>query len=314
MKYQWRFEAKEPEPLKRFLTQNGISKRQLARMKFAGGMIFVGHHQRHVQFILHRGDLVTVFTAPEQAAVSVRPSKQPVTVAYEDDEYLVVDKPPYVASLPAANHPDDTMANRVRYYLEHEHAESDAVHIVTRLDRDTSGLMLFAKSSWAHARVDKELHQHTVQKTYLAIVSHNFIGQPQHGNIKAPLAPSPEFYMRRVVDPNGKKAWTEYTVLENFADAAVVEVQLHTGRTHQIRAHFASIGHPLLGDSLYGGPLGYGLKRQALHCWRLAFEQPFSQTDLRLESPLPADLKQVWSELRRNENGIHMDKNNDGTA
>jgi 23S rRNA pseudouridine1911/1915/1917 synthase len=216
---------------------------------------------------------------------------------YEDRDLLVVNKPAGIASIPAANKADDSMANFVKYYLQRSGAESTAIHVVTRLDRDTSGIMLFAKHSFAHTLLDRQLHTRSMDKQYLAL-SAGPVALSQHGWLIMRLGLSSEFYMRRAVTLDGKKSVTEYSTLAQRGPYALTRVFLHTGRTHQIRVHFAAIGRPLVGDSLYGGE--DRMPRQALHCSDLFLKHPFTGELLHLHAQLPTDMAAVCAQL-----GLH---------
>lgn len=166
------------------------------------------------------------------------------------------------------------------------------VHIVTRLDKDTSGLMLFAKHGYAHARLDKQLQSKTIEKRYYALVS----GQGEledKGEIIAPIARDEDSIITRRVHLSGKYAHTSYRVVERFGDVALVDIRLHTGRTHQIRVHFAHIGFPLLGDDLYGGRMDLGITRQALHCHYLRFVDPYTNKEIIQSANLTDDFDSV---------------------
>ncbi|KMO54895.1 pseudouridine synthase, partial [Lacticaseibacillus rhamnosus] len=183
----------------------------------------------------------------------------------------------------------------VKAYLIKTHAESQAVHVVTRLDRDTSGLMVFAKHSLAHSLLDRQLHSENFLKQYLALVTSKSL-LSAHGWIVLPIGVSTGFYMRRVVSETGKPSVTEYQTLAQNSHAAAVLVTLHTGRTHQIRVHFAAIGHPLFGDDLYNRQAD-DFKRQALHCAHLRFWQPLQKKWVDLHAPLPTDMAKLSDHL-----------------
>ena len=177
--------------------------------------------------------------------------------------------------------------------------ENQQVHIVTRLDRDTSGLMLFAKHGYAHARLDKQLQKKAIEKRYFALVKGEGFLEPQ-GEIIAPIARDEDSIITRRVAKGGKYAHTSYRIVESYGNIHLVDIQLHTGRTHQIRVHFSHIGFPLLGDDLYGGSLKHGIERQALHCHYLSFYHPFLEDQLEMESPLPDDFKNLITQLSNN--------------
>ena len=174
-------------------------------------------------------------------------------------------------------------------------AKNVVPHIITRLDRYTSGVVLLAKHSFAQGLIDKQVSNHEFDKRYYAIVAGQIT--KQHGLIEAPLKRK-EGENFQIVSPDGRQAVTEYWLKANLAGGSLVEVKLHTGRTHQIRVHFQSKGHPLLGDELYKGPLDMGIERQALHAYHLAFNDPFTNKRLVVEAPLPSDMKSVLAKLK----------------
>ena len=211
---------------------------------------------------------------------------------------MVINKPFGVASIPSVNH-SNTIANFIKGYYVNQNYENQQVHIVTRLDRDTSGLMLFAKHGYAHARLDKQLQKKAIEKRYFALVKGNGYLEPQ-GEIIAPIARDEDSIITRRVAKGGKYAHTSYQIVESYGDIHLVDIRLHTGRTHQIRVHFSHIGFPLLGDDLYGGSLDHGIERQALHCHYLSFYHPFLEEQLELECPLPDDFNTLITQLSNN--------------
>lgn len=283
-----------PQRLQHFMIGQGFSSAQLTRLKFHGGSVYVNHRERKTTYMLHDGDIVRVIMAPEVPADAVVATPGAIDIVYEDRDLLIVNKPAGTASIPAANKRPDSMANYVKAYLQSSHAESTAVHVVTRLDRDTSGLMIFAKHSFAHTLLDRQLHTPDLSKQYLALSS-GPVPMAARGWIVLRLGLADSFYMRRAVVPNGKISATEYQTLRQKGRYSLSRVYLHTGRTHQIRVHFAAIGRPLLGDSLYGGELPTG--RQALHCSDLTVRQPFTGELLHLHAPLPADMRALMGRV-----------------
>jgi len=164
------------------------------------------------------------------------------------------------------------------------------VHVVTRLDRDTSGLLLVAKHRYSHSLLAKAQKLGKIKRTYKAIVEGNL--EKVQGTIDLPIGRKQGSIIEREVNESGKRAITKYKTIKKFSSHSFIEVELETGRTHQIRVHFSHIGHPLVGDDLYGGNR-MNIDRQALHCYKLRFEHPFTKETIELESKLPADMKNL---------------------
>jgi 23S rRNA pseudouridine1911/1915/1917 synthase len=205
------------------------------------------------------------------------------------DEWLaVIDKPAGLVVHAAPGHRGRTLVDALGELLGGGE-DPERPGIVHRLDRDTSGLMIVARNSGAHARLSEMIRKREVQRIYLALVEG--VPRSRTGTIDAPLGRDHRVPERRAVGGRGARAArTHFTVLETLAADALVEARLETGRTHQVRAHFAAIGHPLCGDPRYGHPGRHGLERQFLHSHRLRFAHPVTGREMRFESPLPADL------------------------
>lgn len=295
---RFEFRAEQAVKVKVLLKQHGISRSLLAKIKFAGGDILVNGVRQTAIYQLAAGDVVTVdIPSEEDVTGRLEPIDHPLEIVYEDEHFLAIDKPHGYASIPSSIH-SSTMANFVKGYYLKQGYENKQIHIVTRLDRDTSGIMLFAKHGYAHARLDKQLQQKTIQKRYYALVA----GQeelPLEGAIIAPIGRPDDSIITRCVREDGKFAHTSYRVVQSWGEVHLVDIQLHTGRTHQIRVHFAHIGFPLLGDDLYGGSLEYGITRQALHCHCLIVDNPFKNDRMELVSLLPEDIQKVIDGLHQ---------------
>lgn len=297
MKFNYRVEQQETGLLRTFLRAQGMSKSLLAKVKFAGGELRVNNQIENVLYQVKAGDWVEVVIPDEGEHETLLCDPEPIEVVYEDKHLLIVNKPAGVASIPAQYHPNGTMANRVKnYYCERAYPDR-VVHVVTRLDRDTTGLMLFAKHGFAHAKLDQQMRQKKVKKYYQALLTGATKGWAQHGEINFPIGRDLRSLIRRQRDAAGKAARTEYWLEIQTAAWSLAKIQLHTGRTHQIRVHFAESGAPLLGDDLYEGSLTTGMERQALHCSDLSFEHPFSQKMLHFSTPLPRDMQQVLEQV-----------------
>jgi 23S rRNA pseudouridine1911/1915/1917 synthase len=244
--------------------------------------------------LLATGETVTVAlpreTRPETGL------QADVPVIHEDEWLLVVNKPAGMAVHPSRGHASGTL---VQALSGHGVAGGEDFRpgVVHRLDKDTSGLLIVAKSAEAHRRLVAMMRRRAVDRRYLALVHGSFTGDS--GTIEAPVGRDP---VRRTSMTVGglaaREATTHFTVLERLGALTLVEARLETGRTHQIRVHFAAIGHPVAGDPLYGRRDPLGLGRQFLHSHRLAFLHPFSGEDLQFNAPLPADLEAVLVRLR----------------
>jgi 23S rRNA pseudouridine1911/1915/1917 synthase len=251
-----------------------------------------------------------VLTLPEPEPASHSADAIPLSVIFEDDALLVIDKPAGMVVHPAPGHRSGTLVNALLAYSPDLSAEAgDRPGIVHRLDRDTSGLIMVAKSDRVRRVLQRQFQEHRVHKTYLALLLGQL--QPRWGRVCAPLGRDPMHRQRMAVHAGGREATTEYQVLEYYGQAGhqagpaagdytLVRAEPETGRTHQIRVHFASIGHPIAGDAVYGRRrTSLPLERQFLHAWRLGFEHPMTGEDLAFEAPLPPDLASVLATLRQ---------------
>jgi len=248
---------------------------------------------------LEAGQRIEV-TVPEPEPSTPEPEAIPLRIVYEDDDLLVVDKPAGLTVHPAPGHPSHTLVNAV---LAHSPGLSgiggeERPGIVHRLDKDTSGLIIVAKNDAAHASLARQLKARKVEKTYLALVEGRL--EPPEGVIDAPIARHPVDRKRMAVVAGGREARTRYRTLREVDGYSLLEVRPETGRTHQIRVHFASIGHPVAGDPLYGRRGAKApVPRQFLHAQRLAFQHPRTNARLELEAPLAEDLAEALRRLER---------------
>ncbi|MGK0550837.1 RluA family pseudouridine synthase [Enterococcus faecalis] len=293
MEFQWTYSKTESQQIKYFLKEQGISKGLLAKVKFQGGKIEVNQQVQNVLFHLTKGDCVKITIPDEAGHETLLVDATPIEIVYEDEHLLVVEKPAGVPSIPAQYHPNGTMANRVKAYYQQQGYANQVIHVVTRLDRDTSGLMLFAKHGFAHARLDQQLRKKQVEKLYQALVGGAVDKLIAHGQIQQPIGRDLSSLLKRHVTAAGLPAHTEYWLQRRSQRVASVKIRLHTGRTHQIRVHFEAIGCPLLGDEMYHGAMDQGITRQALHCSQLSFQHPFTQKLLTITSPLAADMQKI---------------------
>lgn len=292
MKVDFKSENHHPLSLKAFLTQQGISHRMYADLKRQSHPLEINGKRVDPDGTVNFGDLVSVHFPSEPSDPRIITSFQPIKVIYEDDNWLVVNKEAGLTSVPGPSNQDDTLVNRIKGHLVKEKAANLKPHIITRLDRFTSGVVLVAKNRLANSYANMELNQHQIDKRYLALV----VGKMdhKHGMIDQPIGRIGDEFARQVT-PNGQSAQTEYWVKEEFSGYSLLEIKLHTGRTHQIRVHMTSINHRLLGDQLYQGPMDQGITRQALHASFISFFDPFQKQQLNFKAKVPEDMQGLIS-------------------
>ena len=245
------------------------------------------------------GDSLTV-CLPEPQPVDLVPQNIPLDVIYEDDDVIVVNKPVGLVVHPAPGHPDGTLVNSLLYHCGTSLSGINGElrpGIVHRIDRDTSGLIVAAKNDRAHLALAAQLQDHSLARVYEAVAVGGF--REDCGTVDAPLGRHPVDRKKMAVDrKNGREAVTHWSVLARYPGYTHVECRLETGRTHQIRVHLASIGHPLLGDTVYGSKKPWpGLAGQCLHARRLRFVHPSTGEPLELECPLPDWFRDVLEKL-----------------
>lgn len=289
MEASWQYTGTEPVKIKKFLQSLGMGHRLFNDIKKGQGEFLVDHRPVRPTTKILPNQPLTIKVNPEPADPTVAVSHDPLKVVYEDDNWLVIDKPAGVTSIPGPSVTDGTILNRVTGYLIDQQSPDRRPHLITRLDRDTGGLLLVAKHHVASSMISQQVQQHQMVKEYMALVGGNFTAD--HGTIDQPIA-RVAGQVRRVVAKDGQSALTEYWVEDQGDGWARVRVRLHTGRTHQIRVHFAAIGHPLLGDALYGGDTSR-VDHQLLHASHLAFLDSFSRRQLSFTSPLPAAFNEI---------------------
>lgn len=293
-RFQISFVAKnDGELLREAIYRQNISKKGLTQIKFHGGLILVNGKEENVRYPLRKNDVVQIFFPLEQLSEGLFVENGPLDIMYEDEAFLIVNKPPNISTIPSREHPNGTIANFLCGYFKEQGIES-TVHVVTRLDKDTSGLVCIAKHSHVHHVMSQMLQNKKIEKRYEAIV---------HGNVKedelsviAPIGRAETSIIERIVTPDGQFAHTDVFVKERLfiqgQPFTHVSLLLHTGRTHQIRVHMAHIGHPLAGDDLYGGKRDF-IGRQALHCAELTFSHPLTKKQMHFQSELPKDIQKL---------------------
>ena len=261
--------------------------RTLAQSWITTGLVIVdGVPAPRTSVKVREGATVEVMLPTSTALREVpRAEALPLEIIYEDDDLLAVNKPAGMVVHPSFRNVSGTVLNAVLWHLR-DRPDARA-GLVSRLDKDTSGVLLIALSSGAHARIQRDARAERVRKTYVAIV--RATPQPAEGTIALPLAHDPEDRRRIVVKEDGLPSETRYRVVSSGGEYSLVECELITGRTHQIRVHLAARGWPIAGDCVYGSPDSL-IDRQALHAWRMSLPHPFSREPLQLEAPFPSDM------------------------
>ncbi|MRG87093.1 RluA family pseudouridine synthase [Salinibacillus xinjiangensis] len=264
-----------------------FSRRMVKTVKFEGSIMLNGKPVT-VRSTLHKGDELAITFPEERKEDGLTPIEISLDIIFEDEEILVLNKPAGIPVVPSPHFQGGSIASGLISYYQKKNLNYTA-HIVTRLDKDTSGLMLVAKHRFSHSQLARLQQQGKVNRSYTALVDGQL--EAKKGVIDVPIGRKSTSIIEREVREDGQKAVTHYEVIEELERFSVVHVRLETGRTHQIRVHFASLGHPLLGDDLYGGPMKEGIKRQALHCHELSFYHPFRGETVELVTPVLKDMR-----------------------
>lgn len=307
-------------------SEAGLTKRQISQAKFRPGGIQKNKKQCRVTETAQKGDVLRVcletketdsfllenwenkeqqaWSSSDQSSSNQGSPWKKLEILYEDQDLLVVNKPAGMVTHPSGGHYADSLSNQIAAYFRSK-GEETRIRSIGRLDKETSGVLLFARNQVAAARLQKQREEGQLQKTYLAIARGNIDTGDNWYKISLPLAPDRENHLKMTVSPDGKlpgskTAVTYLKVLASCDEYTVIKVRLETGRTHQIRVHMASIGHPLLGDSLYDMPIPEEaaeekekktkqFRRAALHAWKIRFIHPFTGEKMMFETPLPED-------------------------
>ncbi len=266
-----------------------------AQQLIIGGFITVNGREAKSSLKLNIGDKVDI-TIPLEPPSHLVPESIPLKIIYEDSDLLVIDKPAGLAVHPAPGHPAHTLVNAILSYLPGLIQDADSLRpgIVHRLDKDTSGLILVAKSRLAQANLSEQFKSRSVSKAYLVLVKGKLT--PERGIIEAAIGRDPRNRQRMAVVSKGREARTDYRVIKYYGNYSLLEIKPETGRTHQIRVHLAAIGFPVVGDVTYGLKSPH-LSRQFLHAYKLGFHLPSTGEYVEFESPLPPDLEQALREI-----------------
>ena len=249
-----------------------ISDRLLLKLK-NNNKIFLNNQETRTSTQLLLNDTVTVDISFIEKSENINPVKMDLDIIYEDNCMLIVNKPFGLTVHPSMAHFEDSLSNGLQYYFEQNNIQTK-IRPVNRLDKDTSGIVIFAKNEHIQNRLTDQMKNHIFKKSYIAILEGNL--EKTLDTINAPIARKPGSIIERQVNSKGQKAITHYKLIKNYIDFCLVEFELETGRTHQIRVHSKYIGHPILGDTLYGNSSEL-ISRQALHAYKVEFIHPIKK-------------------------------------
>jgi 23S rRNA pseudouridine1911/1915/1917 synthase len=269
-----------------------FSSRLLSKLKQSKTVFIDGQHSKYHE-IVQKGNQIKIVM--EEEPNHFVPQNIDLKIIYEDVDLILINKQPGIVTHPTKSHPDNTIANAVTWYLTNK-GISCKIRFVNRLDMDTSGLLIIAKNPYSHHILSKQMQQDKIKKRYIAFVWD--IVENDSGKIEAPIHMPSGDSIKRVVDQKGRQSSTEFKVLKRYKNATMLEINLITGRTHQIRVHMSHLGHPLIGDSLYGADDIHLINRQALHASYLSFLQPRYRNTVQVEAPLPDDLTELEKKLQ----------------
>lgn len=288
--YQFGLDDPEDERLDKWISEalEGLSRSFIQKCIKKDKVLVNGTPQK-ASYRLKTDDEI-VFSIPEAAQPDITPEDIPLSILYEDDDLLVIDKPKNMVVHPAPGHYSGTIVNAVMYHCQNDLSGIGGVMrpgIVHRIDKDTTGSIIICKNDKAHLSIAAQLKEHSITRKYRAIVCG--VIRDEEGSVDAPIGRDPQNRKRMAVNhKNGKSAVTHYRVLQRFKNYTYIECQLETGRTHQIRVHMTSIGHPLLGDTLYGtGRSPFHLEGQTLHAMVIGFQHPSTGAYVEVTAPLP---------------------------
>ncbi|NMA01943.1 MAG: RluA family pseudouridine synthase [Clostridia bacterium] len=270
--------------LKKYLSSKGFSAKLIKRIKTKGSF-WVNGIEKTIIAEIKAGDRLVIDFGKEEPEIN--PENIPLKIIYEDDDLLVVNKDPFQVVHPTRRHLSGTLANAATYHFLQKGIMAKA-RFINRLDRDTSGIILISKNTYAHEFIQRQLKSQQVKKTYWALVEGHL--KFRNGVIDAPIGRPCPFSIVRSVMEGGQEAITNYKVLKEFSNLSLLELAPLTGRTHQLRVHLAYIGHPIIGDSLYKETENPLLNRQALHAKKIEFVHPRTKKKLIITAELSADI------------------------
>ncbi len=286
MKLEYQNQENKYETVKEVIKKEfAISERLFLKLK-RNEKIFVNNQIALPHQLIQLNDHIVVDISFDEQSENIVPTKMDLNIVFEDDTMLIVNKSSNMPVHPSMAHFTDSLSNGVQHYFLENNIKTK-IRPVNRLDKDTSGLVIFAKNEYVQENLSRQMQAHLFQKSYQAILVGNLAQKT--GTLDAPIGRKEGSIIEREINKTGQKSITHYHLLKNFKDYCLVEFQLETGRTHQIRVHSQSIGHPILGDTLYGKASEF-ISRQALHAYKIEFLHPVTKQSMKFEIPLPEDI------------------------
>lgn len=278
-----------------------VSRSHIQNLFDLGGIRVNGEQCQVKKYKASEGDVIEV-SVPDPVKLAIEAEDIPLDVVYEDEDILIVNKPRGMVVHPAVGNLDGTLVNAIMYHCGDRLSSINGVvrpGIVHRIDKDTSGLLMVAKNDKAHVSLSKQLYKHTITRKYIALVQDNI--KQDEGVVDMPIGRDPKNRLKKAVNgANPKNAVTHYRVIERFGEYTLIECQLETGRTHQIRVHMAYIKHPLVGDPLYGSKKQiFNVDGQLLHAGTIGFIHPSTGDYMEFTEDIPEEFQQVLEQLRK---------------
>lgn len=270
--------------LKDILHYSGRTIQKLTRQKG----ILLNNKNVYLQKTVKTGHLLRILILEDQS-YGVLPEQGPIDILYQDAQVIILNKPANILVHPTGQTKYGTLANFLAYYFQQQD-EICTIRPLHRIDRDTTGCVVFAKDAQTQSLIEQQLHTGTFKRTYQAIVLGNI--KPSNGTIDAPIGAHPSKANRRAINTMGEKAITHYRTIKSLTDMSLLELSLETGKTHQIRIHLAHVGHPVIGDKMYGKGSSI-INRQALHAASISFINPKDQKEITVHAPLPLDMERI---------------------
>ncbi len=277
--------------IKKFLGKQNLSSRLFRRL-YKNKHIYVNGEFRRKGLEISKGEIVSIYMEDEENTTNIE--NMNIDIVYEDFDLLIINKKPDTVVHLTRGHQEKTLSNGVAYYFK-ENNINRKIRFVNRLDKDTSGLVIVAKNQFAHQQMALQFQLNQVERKYLAIV--NGLIEKNQDYINGSIERETEGSMKRIVRDSGQESLSKYIVKKRYLNESLVEIQIFTGRPHQIRVHLSHIGHPILGDTLYGMENNY-INRQALHSYYLKIRQPRTKKQLEITIPLPKDIESLKNNLK----------------